>query len=117
MIRNIVLGSGSVKGIVYIGCLQFLEEYELLKNVTTIVGTSVGGIFALLINLGYTSSQIKTIILSIDFTQLSNINSDSVLNIMENYGIDSGEKLINALSVLIKKKQTIFKLLFRNYSN
>ena len=113
MIKNIVFGCGSIKGLIYIGCLQYMEEHNLLSNITTIVGTSVGGIFALLLNLGYTSIELKKLALHIDFSKLSNVNSESILQVMETFGIDSGEKLLNLLSILIKKKVKTEKITFQ----
>ena len=104
MITKLVFSGGGIKGISYIGILKYLEENNILENIDTFVGTSVGSIMALLISIGYTSDQILEIIKKIDFQKLQNITTDSVLNVFNTYGIDNGEKFMNILNILIEKK-------------
>lgn len=103
-IQNLAFSSGAMKGIVYIGCFKALEEYDLLKNIKAIAGTSSGGIFALLLNLGYNSKELTNLALGIDFTLLKDITTDSILSFLTNYGFDTCNKLINIIKILIKKK-------------
>ena len=66
-IENLALSGGGLKGIVYGGCFQALEECGILKNIKRLAGTSVGALFGYGILLGFTSSQIQELILT--FTQ------------------------------------------------
>ena len=52
MINNIVFSGGGIKGLIFIGCLKYLEENNLLKNIKAISGTSIGGVFSFLLNIG-----------------------------------------------------------------
>ena len=103
-IKKLVFSGGGTKGIAYVGVLKYLEENNLLKHVDTIVGTSVGAVVALLIAIGYTSDQLFKIIENVNFNDLQNITTDSVLNIFNSFGLDDCTKIINLLTILVNKK-------------
>lgn len=54
----IVLGPGGVKGLLEVSSLILLDQLDILSNVTTFVGVSIGSIIALLCVLGYTPAEI-----------------------------------------------------------
>ena len=103
-IKCIVFSGGGIRGLTYIGCLKALEEYNILKEVSIISGSSVGAVFALLIILGYTAQQLESLILELDLEKFKDITGESVLSFTINYGIDTGNKLMRLISILIKKK-------------
>ena len=45
-IDNLVFSGGALKGIVYAGCMEALEEFDILSTIKRISGTSVGAMFA-----------------------------------------------------------------------
>lgn len=55
---TLVLSSGSVKGFVLLGALSYLLDNNLLDNVHTYIGTSVGSIVAYLLCIGYAPAEI-----------------------------------------------------------
>ena len=57
MIKNLVLSSGSIIGISYLGCLQILEKRNMINNIENILGCSVGALFGLYLSLGYNSNE------------------------------------------------------------
>ena len=59
MIKNLIFSGGSIRVLSYIGCLKALEEYKIIDNIETFTGTSSGGIFSLLLNLGYTFKEME----------------------------------------------------------
>ena len=61
MYKRVVLSGGGIKGIGYIGVLKALHEKEIVKNIEVLVGTSIGGFFALLIILNYTPAHLEKI--------------------------------------------------------
>jgi len=65
--KYLILGPGGIKGYMHLGALFYLHEKGLLKNIETYIGVSIGSIISLLLNCGYTPSQIiiKTIIINI----------------------------------------------------
>ena len=66
-IKNLILAGGSIKCLSYCGSLKKLDEYNLLKNITTFVGSCFGSIFACLLAIGYSSDDILHIIKTTNF--------------------------------------------------
>ena len=87
MIKNLVLSSGSIIGISYLGCLQILEERNLVENIENILGCSVGALFGLYMCLGYNSSELHQILKKVNFSDLTNIEYDDIINFTENLGL------------------------------
>ncbi|NGX31783.1 MAG: Photosystem I assembly protein Ycf3, partial [Chlamydiae bacterium] len=58
----IVFQGGGPKGIAYVGVLEQLEERDLLKDLKRVAGSSAGAITAMLLALGYKSSEIQELL-------------------------------------------------------
>ena len=104
MIKNLVFSGGGVKGISYLGIIKYIEEQKLLKNIENIAASSVGGIFALLITLGYSYEEQARLLFGINLNQLLNIYELNIKTFINNFGINSGENLNKLIKLLIKKK-------------
>ena len=103
-IVNLALSGGGLKGIVYGGCFQALEECGILKNIKRLAGTSVGALFGYSILLGFTSSQIQELILKINFAFLRDINIDNILSFHNSFGFDTGNNIEKVLRVTTEKQ-------------
>ena len=55
---TIVLSGGSVNGISILGALQYLKDNNMINNIKTYIGTSVGSIIIYLLIIGYTPIEI-----------------------------------------------------------
>jgi NTE family protein len=104
--RNLVFEGGGVKGIAYIGAMQLLEEKGILAGIRRIGGTSVGGINAVLLALGYTNAEQRNILWKMNFNNFLDAswlipNLNRVLN---RYGWYKGEAFREWISGLIKDK-------------
>lgn len=105
MINNLVFSGGGLKCLCYIGVLKYFEEHlSLFNNLKEIVASSGGSIFALLFIIKYSYKELNSIILGLDFNNLKDINTHNLLNFFKNYGIDTGNKLVLLLNLLLKKK-------------
>ena len=58
----LVLSGGSFKGLAYVGVIQALHKLNILKNINTFIGTSIGSIFAFLLSLNSYVEEIEEII-------------------------------------------------------
>ena len=103
-IKNLVFSGGELRGLAYIGIQKALEELNIIGTVENLLGVSVGSIFALTICLGYTSSQIEKIVMSLEIEQLKDIEADGVFRIFTKYGVDSAKQFEKLYKILIKKK-------------
>lgn len=100
----IVLGGGGVKAIAHIGALKALEETASLRFVRKYVGLSAGSLVAFGMVLGYTIMALKDICERFDFAVLQDPAPEGFLSFIDNYGIDTGERLVRFLQALLTIK-------------
>jgi NTE family protein len=99
---TLIFSGGGIKGFVFIGAVKYLEEINILKNITTYIGTSIGAYFSILLIIGYTSDEIYKFIKMFDFTQSININ---IQQIFENYALDNSENFVLIFKKLLEGKK------------
>ena len=104
MIRSLVFCGGGMKCLSYLGVYRALLEYDLIKDIDTLIGTSAGNIIALMILLGYSLEELKDVYFNLDFSVLQDINPERVFEFLDRFGLDSGVNLEKMLQVLIRKK-------------
>jgi len=98
---KLVLDSGALKGISYIGMLKYFEEIDLLKDISEYVGCSIGAFAALIIIIGYTSDTLMEIC---NEYNIENLKDFKISTFFELYGFDNGSKLDNFIKVFLKNK-------------
>jgi len=102
MYNKLVLSGGSMKGLAYIGFIEYLQEKGIvLDTLNEFVGTSIGAFSAMLLVLGYTSSDLKDIFLSFDFEKIKDFKVGSLVS---TYGLDDGSRMNAMIKVFIKNK-------------
>ena len=106
-IENLVISGGAMRGFCFLGAIKYLEEIEMLKNIKTFTGTSIGGCLALLLNLNYSSKELIDIFTNVDIEKYRDINIDNILHFFENYGIDDGIRILNIFKILLVSKLNI----------
>ena len=74
-IDTLVFSGGGIKGIHYIGILKRLEELNILKNITSLAGTSVGALFIVLITIGFTSTELTEFLSLFNLNKIKNISN------------------------------------------
>ncbi len=102
--RRIAMSGGGMKGIAHAGALEVLQERGLLRHVCEYVGTSAGALMAFCLCIGYSVAELRDLCVGFDFTLLQTLEPDSVLQIMESYGMDNRENLDKLLRILLKTK-------------
>lgn len=105
MYHNLVLSGGSLKGIAFVGCLQYLEERNVLKNVTTFVGSSAGSIVCFMACCGMTAKQMKSFFEE-ELKRYSSheIDIDNILNIYTTMGFDDGRFFKDLFRAILAKR-------------
>jgi len=104
MIENIVFSGGSTKGLCFIGTIKYLEELNILDNITNYAGSSVGSFISFLVLLGYRYNELNNLFMKIDLDKFTNIDSTNLINFFDNYGIDPGDKITKTLKIFLKRK-------------
>ena len=89
--HNMVFSGGAFKSITAIGCIKFLEERNMMRDITTFVGTSAGSIIGLLATLGMSSIEMTLFIKQIiNKDYIKELDMGEVFNLFQTYGINSG---------------------------
>lgn len=93
-----------MKGIGHVGALEVLHEKGLLKFVKEYVGTSAGALMAMCICVGYTLSELRDLNLRFDFTLMQTLEPESILDLPNSFGLDTGENLEKLIRALLKTR-------------
>ena len=104
---HMVLGGGGMLGTVYIGAFRYLyENPELIVNIKTVIGTSIGAFFAIAFVLNISISDIE--IFWNDFlnenTKKFDINIIQLFDIFSTLGLDDSSR---AFEIIIKNLNNI----------
>lgn len=98
---EIIISGGGMNGITLIGAIyEFLKIYPI-KNIKYLTGCSVGGILCMLLNIGYTTEEIRDIFLGIDFSYFQEIK---IVNFINHLGLDNADKLKNLFKACFLNK-------------
>ena len=112
-IKNLVLSGGGIKAIAHIGVLQALEDKNILKNINTIVGCSAGALVGFLYTIGYSPKELYKLIIKFDFNSIKS-SKINIMNLLDKFGIDNGEKFIKILKKFLRKKKIDEHITFEN---
>lgn len=104
MIDTLIISGGGTRSIAVIGTLKYLEKNSLLQDIKKYAGSSAGAILSLLLNIGYTSQEIYDDVFSQNSSNVYDNMFKIPYNLLVNYGLFSGVKMINLLEKLIIKK-------------
>lgn len=105
MYKNIIFSGGGVKGYLFLGVFKYLEENNLVKDIKSIAGASIGSLFALCFVLKYTYEDLYKIFTKIDLMEnIDAFNGDIFSKFLNKYGIESGENFVRISKIFIKYK-------------
>jgi len=114
---RIVLSGGGIRGLSYVGVFLELEERGLLKHVKEIIGVSCGALFGFAYIIGYTPNELLEFVVNFDFSLIQNIEPDTALEFLYQYGIDDKIQLKKLLYSLLKNKGYDIYITFINLYN
>ena len=117
--ENLVLSSGGMLGISYIGFHKYIEENYSFDNIKTILGVSAGSVYGLVLTLGFTCQEITDIFLNLDLVDIIDLNIDKFLMMIDQKGLLDTKILKNVLyDILATKKidpHITFKQIYDQY--
>jgi NTE family protein len=102
---TLVLAGGGSKGILTLGALQYCYDNDILKNVQTYFGTSIGAIISYLLIIGY--SPIEIIVYICSNQSFEKLNEFNILSLLRGNGACS----FNIINEVLEK-MTIDKVGF-----
>lgn len=101
---TLVLSGGSHNGLILLGGIQYLYDKQLVHNITTFVGTSIGGVICYLLIIGYTPIEIIVYICTHN-DLIDNMSKINLLNITRGDAVIPFSYLSNEI-----EKMTIEKI-------
>jgi NTE family protein len=105
--KNLVFEGAGIRGIAYAGVVEQFEKAGVLDSIEKVGGTSAGAIVALLISLGYTATEITSIISETNFSRFNDgqfIFIGGIHRLNKYYGWYKGERFLKWMDDLIEKK-------------
>lgn len=92
---SLVIAGGATKVLAAIGIYKFLEEHKIVNQIKNFVGTSAGAVMCTFICLGYTYKEIVDFFISnlCNDQHVNSLNFDDMFNILNTYGLSSGDNL------------------------
>lgn len=112
-IKKLVFGGGFLKGYALYGCIYFLMENNVLDNVTTYIGSSVGALMLLLLVLDFKCDEIQTILTKYKFKDHENFTIENLMDFTDDFGIDNGEKFAQFIKNIIYEKTKNYYITFK----
>lgn len=99
---TLILSGGGIKGLALIGSFRALESLNVITDITTFAGSSVGALIMSLYVIGYNANELYKFIKFFNFDIIKNIK---LLNIFSEFGVDNGQKVEHMLEKLIINKK------------
>ena len=99
--HNLVFEGGGVRGLVYAGVIEVLQDEGYMDSINKVAGTSVGAITALMLSLNYTSDEIYQIISKTKFQQFNEIG---IHRLNSHYGWYQHNNFMKWLDKIIEDK-------------
>lgn len=110
-IDTLILGGAGLKFGYYIGCLKYLDEQNIMTNIKTYVGVSIGSLLSVLLIIGYTIDEMKY------FFELFNVSKLMIEfdldNLILNNGFDDFSKIMVVIKRLFKEKNISDNITFK----
>ena len=112
MFNTICLSGGGLSGFLQLSCLKTLIDEKLLNinKIKKFVGTSVGSIIGFLLNLNYSIDEILEFTILFDFNKI--VDSSSLENIFDKFGINNGDIFTDILSNFLYEKTKLKDITF-----
>lgn len=87
-ISKLLICGGGFKFFYLYGAIKYLDEINILQNITEYIGVSAGGLLSTMFSIGYTPKDIELFILEFNFEKLLDPHLDYLL---DKKGLDNGE--------------------------
>jgi predicted acylesterase/phospholipase RssA len=97
--KNLMISGGGFNGFQFFGTIKYLDENNILDNISTYIGISVGSFINLLLIIGYKIDDVEVFLTKFDFSKIFDLKFEKILLEENIKGLTSGENF----NKLIKK--------------
>lgn len=105
--KNLVFEGGGVRGIAFAGATEVLEQKNILQGIEKIGGTSAGSIIGMMLCLGYSASEIHTIMLNLKIQEFNDGRGGvfgKYKRARNEFGIHKGDTFAKWIENLVEQK-------------
>ena len=109
---RLVLSGGGIRGISYAGAFLELEKHGYLKKLKEILGVSVGALFGFAYSIGYKPNELLEFVNSFDFTLLTNVEPEYIIDFFNTLGVDNRGNLEKLIDSMLRNKSFSTEITF-----
>jgi predicted acylesterase/phospholipase RssA len=111
-INTLVFGGGGLKGIMFLGVIEYMKKNGMLRNITRFAGTSIGSVVATMCALELNPSEVfKDKVLRFKYDQAIDIG-----HLQDGFGLDTGNQFDQWLASFIPDGTT-FESIKKEYGH
>lgn len=106
---NLIIGGGGIKGLCFLGALEEIFKIYPFEQFQNFSGVSVGSTIIVMLIIGYSIDELKDFFIKND---LYNFSEYKFSNLINEYGCDKGDKLVNLIKAFFKTKNVDYNITF-----
>jgi NTE family protein len=106
---NLIIGGGGIKGLCFLGALEKLFKIYPFEQFENFSGVSVGSFIIILLIIGYNVNELKDFFIQNDLYTFTDYKFSTLIN---EYGCDKGDKLVNLIKAFFKTKNIDYNITF-----
>ncbi len=113
--KNLALEGGGTRGIAFAGAFKVLEDKGILQNIENVAGTSAGAVAGLLVSIGYSASEIDSVLMYLPFEKFNDGRGGLIgkyWRLNKRSGIYKGNKFEEWFRMILQKKTNNADLTF-----
>jgi predicted acylesterase/phospholipase RssA len=99
-IKTLYFSGGGTRGMAFVGAIKALEEYDILNDIDTLIGVSIGSMMAAAVSFNIPWKNLKASFMTFNVTTCANIE---VEHILDKFGLDNGKKFMTIFLKIMKK--------------
>jgi len=117
MIKHIVINGGGPSGLLSYGALKYLFENDFvnIENIKSIYGTSIGGIFGVMLSLKYDWKTLDDYIMKRPWDKVFKLEPDDLFGLYYNKGLFSFNLVEEFLKPLLEAKDLSLSITLKEY--
>jgi len=106
MYTNLVISGGGVKGVALLGCIDVLEQANVLIHVKNYIGCSIGSIMSLMLVCNFSYLEMYAFVhdFVLEEVNAKQIDINNIFGVFTTYGLDEGEIIYTMVDKILTSK-------------